>query len=292
MVWFLVPSDAAIRPASTVLVLRDSPTGLQVLLVRRTEKAAFMAGAHVFPGGVVEAGDRTIVSAGYCDDGDITAPAGISVDDALAFRVAAIRELFEEAGVLLARDAGREFVALTGEAVRQRFAGYQHDLHAGGLEFKDMLERERLRLATDVVLPCAHWVTPPLDGRRFDTRFFVAPLPADQEPVHDTRETTESAWMRPSDALAAATAGTIWLPPPTWITIRELEACGTVSDARAWALRRRVPRREPRMVEENGIRLMVMPGDALYPDEIEPVVGETRFVLTGGRWRPQRTERR
>ena len=246
-----------------------------------------MAGAHVFPGGVVESGDRTIVAAGLCADAAVAPPAGMSVDEALAFRVAAIRELFEEAGVLLARDSSSGFVPLNGEDARRRFAEYQHNVHAGGVEFRDLLERERLRLATDVVLPCAHWVTPPLDGRRFDTRFFVAPLPAGQEPVHDARETTESAWMRPSDALAASSAGAIWLPPPTWITIRELETCTTVQEATAWASRRRVPRREPRMVEDKGIRLMVMPGDALYPDDVEPVVGETRFVLTDGRWRPQ-----
>ena len=290
MIWSFVPSDTAFRPASTVVVLKDGTAGLEVLLVRRHQKAAFMAGAHVFPGGVVEAGDHAVVAAGLCDVGTITAPAGMTVDEALAYRVAAVRELFEEAGIFIARDDRGRFLALHEEGTRQRFVEYRHQLHAGSFDLRALLEREQLRLATDVVLPCAHWVTPPVDVRRFDTRFFVAPLPEGQEPVHDARETTESAWMTPASALAASTAGTISLPPPTWITLRELEGCRTVSAAMAWARQRRVPRREPRVVEEDGVRMTLMPGDPLFPDDVEPVVGETRFVLADGRWYPQRVE--
>ena len=290
MLWFFVPSDTVLRPASTVVVLKDSAAGLQVLLVRRHQKAAFMAGAHVFPGGVVEAGDHDVVAAGLCDNGGVTAPAGMSIKEAFAFRVAAIRELFEEAGIFLARDSGDRFLALKDDGARQRLAEARHQLHAGDLAFHALLEREQLRLATEVVLPFAHWVTPPIDVRRFDTRFFVAPLPAGQEPVHDARETTESVWMTPADALAASTDGTISLPPPTWITLRELEGCPTVSAAMAWARQRRVPRREPRVVEEDGVRMTLMPGDPLFPDEVEPVVGETRFVVANGRWFPKRAE--
>jgi len=291
VLWSFVPSDALIRPASTVVVLRDTSSGLAVLLVRRHQQAAFMAGAHVFPGGVVETADRAIVAAGLCENGGVTAPEGLTADEALAFRAAAIRELFEEAGILLALDGMRAFVALKEERARARFAEYRRDLHAGGIGFQEILEREQLRLATDVVLPCAHWVTPPNDVRRFDTRFFVAPLPADQEPVHDARETTESAWMTPSAALTASSAGTISLPPPTWITLRELESSRTVSDAMAWARQRRVPRREPRVLHEAGARMFVAPGDPLFPDDIEPVVGETRFVSADGRWYARRAEK-
>jgi len=237
-------------------------------MVRRHAKAAFMAGAHVFPGGAVDPGDHAVAS-----------------DDLLlAFRVAAIRELFEEAGILLARHADGLFVSFAEPQTLARFAGYRHDVHAGTLAFADLLAREELQLAIDVVVPCAHWVTPPVDVRRFDTRFFVAPLPASQEPAHDTRETTDSVWMTPAAAIAASDEGSISLPIPTWVTLRELQGCASVTDAMAWARTRQTPRREPRIFDQDGMRMAVVPGDPTFPAPIEPVLGETRFVLKEGRW--------
>src|SRR6478672_8496733 len=143
------PIVANPRPASTVVVLRDAAGGPEVFLVRRHEGTAFMGGAYVFPGGRVDAGDHGGDSS-WCD----------------GVERAAARELFEEAGVLLAPTGTRE-----------HFVKDRTDLHGGRATLRAILEREHLRLGLDALVPCAHWVTPPIDTRQFDTWFFITRLP-------------------------------------------------------------------------------------------------------------------
>jgi 8-oxo-dGTP pyrophosphatase MutT (NUDIX family) len=278
------------RPASTVVVLRDSPRGPEVFMVRRHEGTAFMGGAHVFPGGRVDPSDGD-GDAAWCDG---VAHAGAQLPslpraDAIAFHVAAARELFEEAGVLLARGIDGDFVPLAAAADRERFRQSRHDVHGGRTTFRHVVEREHLRLALDTLILFAHWVTPPIDTRQFDTRFFMTRVPPHQTPAHDETETTHGAWVRPADAIAQAESGAIVLPPPTWTTLRELEPFATVDDAMAWARPRRIVRRMPLAYEEGGRRLLVLPGDPQHPDPPgdEPPA-ETRFVLIEKRWRPER----
>jgi hypothetical protein len=134
----------------------------------------------------------------------------------------------------------------------------------------------------------AHWVTPPIDVRQFDTRFFLARVPPGQPPVHDDRETTQSVWTTAAAAIDAAEQQRIVLPPPTWTTLRELEPCRTVDEAIAWARARRMARRQPLVVEHDGLRMLVMPGDPLHPDAApEPPRSELRFVYVAGRWRAE-----
>lgn len=278
------------RPAATVVVLRDGPAGPEVFMVRRHEGTAFMGGAHVFPGGRVDAADRD-GDAEWCD-GIAHAAAqmpAVAPADAVAFHVAAARELFEEAGVLLARDAAGAFVSFAGAADHLRFKQARHDVHDGATTLRAIVERDSLRLALDALILFAHWVTPPIDTRQFDTRFFMTRVPPRQTPAHDDTETTHSAWIRPADAIAQAIDGDILLPPPTWTTLRELESFRSVDDALAWARPRRIVRRMPLAFEENGRRLLVLPGDPMHPDPAgdEPPV-ETRFVLFEKRWRPER----
>jgi 8-oxo-dGTP pyrophosphatase MutT (NUDIX family) len=278
------------RPAATVVVLRDGSAGAEVFMVRRHEGTAFMGGAHVFPGGRVDAADGD-GDAMWCDGVQHAAaqlPA-LPRGDAIAYHVAAARELFEEAGVLLARGANGAFVSLAGAADHARFKQARSDVHDGTLTLRMLVEREHLRLALDALTLFAHWVTPPIDTRQFDTRFFMTRVPPHQTPAHDDTETTHSAWVRPADAIAQAEAGDIVLPPPTWTTLRELEGFATVDDAMAWARPRRIVRRMPLAYEENGRRLLVLPGDPQHPDPPgdEPPV-ETRFVLVEKRWRPER----
>jgi len=280
---------SAPKPASTVIVLRDGPDGPEVFLVRRHEANAFMGGAHVFPGGRVDASDRGTADQNWCDglasDGSLDpVPPG----DAVAFRIAAARELFEEAGVLLARDRGGEFVALADPDEQARFRQYRADVHAAAVSLRQLLDRERLRLALDALAPFAHWVTPPIDVRQFDTWFFIARVPPQQMPAHDERETTHSTWISPAAAIAAALRDEILLPVPTWTTLRELERFNTVDEALAWARRRAIVRRQPLLVERDGLRMLVLPGDPLHPDRpSEPSSSEVRFVFVEGRWRPR-----
>jgi 8-oxo-dGTP pyrophosphatase MutT (NUDIX family) len=284
------------RPAATVVVLRDATRGPEVFLVRRHQDTAFMGGAHVFPGGRVDAADHDGDEA-WCDGVAEARSCAVRLkpdtagprDDSVAYHVAAARELFEEAGVLLARTANREFVSLAGAADHARFLDWRHQVHGGRTTLRAAVEQERLRLALDALVPFAHWVTPPIDTRQFDTRFFMARIPPRQTPAHDETETTHSAWMRPADAIRQAVAGEIVLPPPTWTTLREIEPFGSVDEALGWARTREIMRRMPRVLENSGRRVLVLPGDPLHPDAggAQPP-RETRFVLVDRRWRAER----
>jgi 8-oxo-dGTP pyrophosphatase MutT (NUDIX family) len=283
-------TDVPIRDAATVIVLRDAANGPEVFLVRRHRAVAFMAGAHVFPGGRVDDGDHAADSS-WCD-GVVEASGklpGVATAAALAFHVAAARELFEEAGVLLARDASGHQVSLANRADPDRFKAHRAELNAGRRTLRGIVEAERLRLALDALVHYAHWVTPPIEIRRFDTQFFVTRVPAQQFPVHDDHEATDSVWIRPADAITASGRGDIVLPPPTWASLRELERFTSVDAALVWARARTVYRREPRVTTDaDGTRHIVLPGDPSLP-EAEPVAFETRFVLAGGRWAPEPT---
>jgi 8-oxo-dGTP pyrophosphatase MutT (NUDIX family) len=260
-------------------------------MVRRHEATAFMGGAQVFPGGRVDAADAD-ADQSWCDGIDHAARqlTELSRAGAIAYHVAAARELFEEAGVLLARAAGGSFVSLRGAEDHARFRQYRSDVHSHATTFGDVVRRERLRLALDALILFAHWVTPPIDTRQFDTRFFLARVPPEQTPAHDETETTESTWVTAADAIAQAEAGSIMLPPPTWTSLRELEPFRSVDEALAWARSRRVSRRQPLLLEQGGVRMLVIPGDPLHP---EPAAGEipieTRFVTADRRrWRAER----
>ena len=274
------------RPAATVILLRDSVDGPEVFLVRRHDRVAFMGGAHVFPGGAVDPGDSD-VDPTWCS-GEVPWHTGSDEVAAPAFHVAGLRELFEEAGVLIAREpAGR---ALTSpDRDRAWLANMRHVVHTRQETLRQAVTRHGLRLALDALIPSAHWVTPPVrDGRRFDTRFFVARLPLGQDASHDQHETSESVWMTPAAAIAAAAHDEIVLPPPTWTSLREIDAFRSVDDIVAWARGRQIDRREPDLIEAGGVRMLVMPGDPRHSGpRLAATVPETCFVWHGDRWHPE-----
>jgi 8-oxo-dGTP pyrophosphatase MutT (NUDIX family) len=287
-----VPTDIAAnpRPAATVVVLRDGPAGPEVFMVRRHESTAFMGGAHVFPGGRVDAVDGDADET-WCDGiGHATRQLeSLPPAEALAYHVAAARELFEEAGVLLARHPGADFVSLAGPVDHERLRQDRARVHGAKTTLRAVIVRERLHLALDALVLFAHWVTPPIDSRQFDTRFFMTRVPPLQTPAHDDTETTHSLWVRPADAIAQSIEGAIVLPPPTWSTLRELEPFESVNHALAWARRRAPVRRMPKAIEQDGHRVLLLPGDPLHPDPPgnDPPL-ETRFALIDGRWRAER----
>ena len=289
-----MPSEPIVanpRPAATVVVLRDSPAGPEVFMVRRHEGTAFMGGAHVFPGGRVDPADGDADEA-WCDGIAHAARQldGLRPAEAVAYHVAAARELFEEAGVLLARHPQGDFVSLAGAADHERLKQDRSRVHEAQTTLRAVIGRERLRLALDALVLFAHWVTPPIDSRQFDTRFFMTRVPPHQTPAHDDTETTHSLWVRPADAIAQSVSQEIVLPPPTWSTLRELEPLASVEEALAWARRRRVVRRMPKAIEQDGHRILLVPGDPLHPDPAgdDPPL-ETRFVLIDRRWRAERS---
>jgi 8-oxo-dGTP pyrophosphatase MutT (NUDIX family) len=199
-----------IRPASTVLVVRDAAHGPEVLMLRRTTAAVFSPGAHVFPGGAVDEGDDDAATVAVCAPlADPDAAGG------LGHHVAAIRECFEEAGILLARHDDGTPLRLDDAADARRFEQHRRAVHAGERRLADVCAVEGLVLAVDELEPFGHWITPPGGPRRFDTRFFLTRAPEHQTAVHDDHETTEHGWYRPLDMLAAFERSEVDLILPT-----------------------------------------------------------------------------
>ena len=272
---------APLRPAATVIVLRPSaPHPFEVLLVRRSDKVAFMAGAHVFPGGRVDPTDDAapaeacegLATLGRCTD--------LTAGEEARYRVAAIRELVEEAGVLLARRHGRMVDAATAAAVR---ASLQPDV-----SFVAQLAAQGLTVALDAVMPFAHWVTPEIEIRRFDTRFLLARVPADQDASHDDGEMTDLEWMAPADAIAPAASRAINLPPPTWTTLLRLDTFASIDEAWAWAVTTPIPRIQPGFHRSGDATIFTLPGDPAFtgPAAEGDPFEHLRFELVDGGWRP------
>jgi 8-oxo-dGTP pyrophosphatase MutT (NUDIX family) len=274
-------------PASTVVLIRPAAAGIEVFLVRRHDQVAFMGGAHVFPGGRVDEADTRLVRESPPGGFDVASArmSDVAPDLAIATHVAATRELFEEAGVLLARDTGGAILTIDATA-RPRFQEYRAALTHRSTTLAEVIERERLRLALDELAYFAHWVTPQVEARRFDTRFFMAVAPGAQDASHDDHETTQGSWIVPDEAIERCRSGEIALPPPTWTTLRALARFDRVDQAMSWARSKPVPRVEPGFVVQGDTRLVILPGDPTYPPLEGFEARETRFLLANGRWTP------
>jgi 8-oxo-dGTP pyrophosphatase MutT (NUDIX family) len=214
------PSQLVVtRDAATVILVSDRPD-LHVLLLERTRRAVFGPGATVFPGGAVDPDDAAADLAGRIvgiADVEASADQGIA-QGGLSFRVAALRECFEEAGILLARDAG------TGHRVEHddALASARDELNAGTLAFGDFLVRHDLVFDARELRVFSHWLTPIGAPRRYNTWFFVAPAPDGEDGTHDDNELVASEWIRPADALARHATGHIDLIFPTEMSLRAL----------------------------------------------------------------------
>jgi len=206
------------KPAATVMLLRDGRSGIEVFMLRRTKSAAFAGGMYVFPGGKVDEAD------GQGDPGYV---------------IAAIRECFEEAGVLLATNEDGDMIADGHPALALRYA-----VHDGDVDLLTLCAEHRLRPAIDHLAWVSHWITPVEESpRRFDTRFFIAVAPPGQTSRHDDTETIASTWIRPTDALQRETEGTLVMMPPTIKSLEYLAAHHEAADVMAAA--RRLGRPEP-----------------------------------------------
>ena len=252
-------------PAATLVLLRDRPSGgLETLLIQRHAKSKFAAGDYVFAGGKIEAEDVPPDAERFC--AGLTADAAAARLGALAPRAAlgywigAIREAFEEVGMLLAYDASGAPVSLDA-GNRERFAAYRADCQASNAAFFDMLRAERLTLATDRLAYFAHWITPEEQPIRFDTRFFAAPAPPAQSPEADGHEIINLRWLSPADALEALRRKEISLRTPTLKNLELVGAYGSAAEAVAGLGRREVPTIRPRILQVDGKPVPVLPGD-------------------------------
>ncbi len=218
------------RPAATVLLLRDGSLGPEAFLLQRTKSAAFLAGAHVFPGGALDKADqdkRVLRRVHGLDDAEASKRLGLD-SGGLAYWVAALRECFEEAGILLAQ--GEDGRALGAQRAAQ-LAQYRGLLHAGKLAFAEFLERERLLLRAHELAYFGHWITAPGRARRFDTRFFLALAPEGQHGAHDGTELIASQWLRPQEALEREASGAMDLVFATRNTLADLARFARAKDA-------------------------------------------------------------
>lgn len=253
------------RPASTVLLVRDAPapgSGVEVFMERRHTDSAFVGGAYVFPGGRVDPEDA--VDPELCvglGDAEASRQLGMA-EGGLAHFVAAIRECYEEAGILLAYDQAGALLDFADPAVEEHFRELRARMNAGQVTLARIAERERLRLATDRLAYWSHWITPVGEPRRYDTRFFIAEAPERQVAAHDDWELTTSAWIAPRDAIARALRREWTIIYPTLMNLKVLAAQPSAQAAVAWAARqpRPLPANLPRAL---GGRV-VLPGDPGY----------------------------
>ena len=259
-----------------MVVLRDSARGLEVYLVKRSRTVDFMAGAHVFPGGRLDKADS---SGSVCA---LLSPEMAALRDRLgeplpeihaaSLFVAAIRETFEEAGLLLGRLA----------------AGWRMDnarrAVAEGALFSTLVEH----LDAAALVPWVRWVTPEISPKRFDARFFLARAPEDQEPRVDGHEVTEGLWITPAEAIERWMRGDILLPPATAKSLDSLSVHHAVTDALEAAARRPPPVVTPLVWNDGGRAYISLPGDSrhLMPDVLGGAI--FRIQLEEGRYRPVR----
>jgi 8-oxo-dGTP pyrophosphatase MutT (NUDIX family) len=260
------PPPAIPSPAATLVLLRDRPGGgVECLLMRRHLKSKFAAGDFVFPGGKIEADDNPDDAARWCRGLDVKdAARRLDLEGAprtaLGFWIGAIRETFEEAGLLLAvtADGGEVDVTAT------RFVEYRHACQTDNRAFWSMLRAERLRLATDRLVYFAHWITPEEQPLRFDTRFFAAPAPAGQHASGDEHEMTDLKWLTPREAVAAQERGEISLRNPTVKNLLLFDGAADTTGALARLRDRPVTTIRPRVVMDGDRRTILMPGDPGY----------------------------
>lgn len=242
----------AALPSATVLLVRDRPA-FEVMMVRRHHQIEFASGALVFPGGKVEAADGDPAWAGH-----VLGPDTLGAAER-ACRVCAVRETFEESGILLAAapDGGRPLAAPVSAEARERIAG-------GGGTFLGFVAEHGLRLDLSAMVPFAHWITPAAMPKRFDTRFYLVEAPADQLATSDGSETVDAEWIAPAEALRLGEARERILLFPTRLNLRLLAESGSAEAARRVAAARPLVPVEPSFERTaEGVRLTIPP-DAGY----------------------------
>jgi len=267
------------RDAATVVMLRDGPEGLEVFLVKRHGLSDVLGGAYVFPGGKLDASDSLLDATHHLDQtaaqmhsalGEAHTPSHI----AMGLYVAAVREAFEESGVLFSDDVPAARAALHGNPQQG---------------FNQLISGLALRLQTLQLVPWSRWITPLLSSvssKRFDTRFFVAAVPAHQEARHDDVETTASIWLPPTVALQQYWSRDIELAPPQIMSLSHLARHATVASVLHEARQRPPPLILPESFDEHGERVICYPGDPRHSVAQRALPGPTRVFYRNRRFEP------
>jgi 8-oxo-dGTP pyrophosphatase MutT (NUDIX family) len=294
------------KRAATVILLRDKkPEGFEVFLLKRHEKSSFMGGNFVYPGGRVDQDDGSLeicsLSKGMTFDEVQTILGGtFSREESFAHWIAAIRELFEEAGVLLAYDQKGNLFRTRNRDEQEKFLNYRELLQKGKISICELAQKEKLLFALDELYYYAHWITPEARSERFDTRFFLAHYPTGQEASHDQKETTAGIWITPQKALEENLKGEVMLSPPTLKTLEDLSRFKSIDDVFHSLNEKEIQPILPILTKISSGPLIIFPWDPEYalfqkgevPDSINhgrpSQTGDntTRLLMKEGRWLP------
>lgn len=282
-------SDIVTTPpldAASIVLLRDGAAGPEVFLMRRHGDSRVLANAYVFPGGKVDAADAALDPHAHLDQTPEALHAALNEPElalatATSLYVAAVREVFEESGVLFARTAQAHEPDLG--AAQARLRNHQ--------DFGTLLADMGLRLQTQAMAPWSRWVTPRMPsmamGKRFDTRFFVAALPPGQQARHDMVETTDSLWLPPRQALQRYWQHGLPMAPPQLITLAHIARFATVDAVLAAARSSPPPTVAPEPFDQDGERVICYPGDPAHSVPTRALPGPTRVVFRNQRFEPE-----
>lgn len=272
--------DKPIRPAATIVLARDAAQGMEVCLLRRSHTSSFMASVIVYPGGGVDAADFELA-----ESERILASRALWKDtEQRAFAIAAVREAFEESGLLTA-----EFKQAP---TQDRLDTLRFALRRDDIAFEDVLASLDARINLDDLWYFDRWVTPPWETKRYDTKFYFARAPQGQRFYSDGEEVTDERWMTPEQTLARYRERELILAPPTWATIKDLLPFQCVDDAIAYAAKTTpyaiCPHFMPLEEEQTGV--ILLPGDPAYPgfEGVDPEIRgkpiRTRIAMRDGQW--------
>jgi len=258
-----------LTPAATVLVLRDTNDGMEVLMVKRSKKSPF-GNLYVFPGGKIDEGDCLESLELYCDGyDDVKASNILGLNNGgLSYWAACIRECFEEVGILLATKRSGDLLNLEGED-KSKFDTYRQMLIDNEINLLDVCEKEDLTLTTANIAPLSHWITPEFEARRFDTRFFIAYFPENQIVQHDGMELTHSLWISPNLALKKALEGEMQMILPTTENLKscmDFKSATTMLDHQKKLTKDDIKPILPKFYKENDTWKVLFPGDDGYED--------------------------
>lgn len=259
--------SGTVRNASTILLMRDAPiptggeSAIEIFMMVRNYQIEFASGALVFPGGSVDAGDAIVAARPEF----YRANPGVTID--LTFQVAAVRETFEESGILLARNRGSADLISASEAAKIGEA-HRVALCEGKISFVEVLDINRLELALDLMVPYAHWITPVGMPKRFDTWFFLVAAPPEQVGVHDGKESTDSIWISAAEAVEGGASGRFTLLFPTVRNLIRLSKQSNVADALAHARDMEIVTVTPILTRDGDKRQLRIPAEAGYDGEL------------------------
>lgn len=271
-----------VRAAATVVMLRDAPGGLEVFLIKRHGLSDVLGGAYVFPGGKVDSNDARLDMAAHLDQPpeqlhSVLGEPDLDALTAAGLYVAALREAFEESGVLFAQGADSARAAQATALLRE------------GRAFDEVMAMLALRLNASRLMPWSRWITPrvpSVQNKRFDTRFFVAAVPPDQQATHDNHEATESVWLSPRAALQQYWDRGIELAPPQIMSLAHLTHHANVASVLDQARSRRPPLIQPEPFDQDGTRVICYPGDERHPVAQRALPGPTRLQYRDKRFEP------